>query len=254
MHFFNTVERMPLVEIIRGERSEARTVATLFATALRFGKTPIVVADRPDFLVNRLLVAYLNEACLLAGEGVEWQSVDRLAGEFGLPMGPFRLIDEVGIDIAAEVGHTLCTAFPYLPESPLLERAAASGLKGKKGAEGFYRYPAKDKPQPNPSIAGKLNLPGGRQATDGDLRRLLLLMVNEAARCLEEVVVATAEDVDTGMVFGAGFPPFRGGLCRWADSEGLGKMVGELLALAGRHGERFVPCGYFKGRKNFYPG
>lgn len=254
MHFFNPVERMPLVEIIRGELSDARTLATLFAAALRLGKTPVVVADRPGFLVNRLLVAYLNEACLLAGEGIEWQTLDRLARAFGLPMGPFRLIDEVGIDIAAEVGRTLCTAFGYLPESPLLERAAASGLRGKKGGEGFYLFPAGGKPRPNPAIGEKLGLAGGRKAGEADLRRLLLLMVNEAGRCLEEAVVASAEDVDTGMVFGAGFPPFRGGLCKWADGEGLVKLAGELEALAERHGERFAPCGWLRGREKFYAG
>jgi 3-hydroxyacyl-CoA dehydrogenase/enoyl-CoA hydratase/3-hydroxybutyryl-CoA epimerase len=168
-------------------------------------------------------------------------------------MGPFRLIDEVGIDIAAEVGHTLCTAFPCLPESSLLEKAAACGLLGKKGGEGFYLYPTDGKPQPNPTIAAMLNLPGGRRAGQSDLRRLLLLMVNEAGRCLEEVV-ASPEDVDTGMVFGAGFPPFRGGLCKWADSEGLQKLVGELKALANQHGERFAPCAWLKAREKFYAG
>jgi 3-hydroxyacyl-CoA dehydrogenase/enoyl-CoA hydratase/3-hydroxybutyryl-CoA epimerase len=254
MHFFNPVDRMPLVEIIRGEQTEERAVATLFATALRLGKTPIVVADRPGFLVNRLLVAYLNEACLAAGEGIEWLSLDRLAREFGLPMGPFRLIDEVGIDIAVEVGRTLCSAFPWLPESPLLEAAAASGRKGKKGGKGFYLYPADGKPQPDPAIGEALALPGGRRAGEADLRRLLLLMVNEAGRCLAEQVVATPEDIDTGMVFGTGFPPFRGGLCKWADSEGLVKLVGELNELAEKHGERFAPCGYLQGRERFYVG
>jgi len=254
MHFFNPVDRMPLVEIIRGEKTAAKTVATLFDTALRLGKTPIVVADRPGFLVNRLLGAYLNEACLAAGEGVEWQSLDRLAKKFGQPMGPFRLIDEVGIDIAAEVGRTLGTAFPYLPESPLLERATADGLKGKKGGEGFYRYPKEGGPQPNPAIGGTLGLAGGRRAGEKDLRRLLLLMVNEAGRCLEERVVEAPEDVDIGMVFGTGFPPFRGGLCKWADTEGLAKLVGELEEMAQRHGERFVPCSYLRGREKFYTG
>lgn len=252
MHFFNPVEQMPLVEIIRGKQTDDRTQATLFDTALRLGKIPIVVADRPGFLVNRLLVAYLNEACLLAGEGVEWRSLERQAKNFGLPMGPFRLIDEVGIPIAAEVGRTVCNAFPWLPASPLLEKAAASDLQGKKGGEGFYRYPADGKPQPNPAIGGKLDLTAGRQATEGDLRRLLLLMVNEACRCLDEAVVATPEDIDTGMVFGAGFPPFRGGLCRWADSEGLADIRRELAELAGRHGERFTPCDGLRTRPRFY--
>jgi len=254
MHFFNPVERMPLVEVIRGEQTDAQTVATLFAAALRLGKTPIVVADRPGFLVNRLLGAYLNEACLAAGEGIDWQSLDRQARAFGLPMGPFRLIDEVGIDIAAEVGRTLCTAFPYLVESQLLEKAVASGLKGKKGGGGFYVYPQAGKPQPNADIAATLGLAGGRQAEEADLRRLLLLMVNEAGRCLEEQVVAESEDVDTGMVFGTGFPPFRGGICKWADGEGLARLRGEMEELADRHGERFAPCSYLRERERFYAG
>ena len=252
LHFFNPVERMPLVEIIRGEQTDEKTLATLFDIALHLGKTPVVVADRPGFLVNRLLAAYLNEACLLAGEGVEWQSLDRLVKDFGLPMGPFRLIDEVGIDIAAEVGRTVCGAFSWLSASPLLEKAAESDLRGKKGREGFYRYPTDGKPLPNPAIGGKLGIAAGRQADAGDLRRLLLLMVNEAGRCLEEAVVAAPEDIDTGMVFGAGFPPFRGGLCRWADSEGLANIRRELVELAGRHGDRFAPCAWLTARQRFY--
>jgi 3-hydroxyacyl-CoA dehydrogenase/enoyl-CoA hydratase/3-hydroxybutyryl-CoA epimerase len=252
LHFFNPVDRMPLVEVIRGEQTSDAAVATLYALAQRLGKTPIVAADRPGFLVNRLLVAYLNEACLLAGEGVGWQALDRRALAFGWPMGPFRLIDEVGIDIAAEVGRTLCTAFPRLPESPLLGRAAAGGLLGKKGGAGYYLYAGGKQTGPNPQVDALLGLTGGRPQEEDDWRRLLLLMVNEAGRCLEEGVVGEAADVDTGMVFGAGFPPFRGGLCRWADREGLPRLTEELEALAGRHGERFAPCGYLRGRERFY--
>lgn len=253
LHFFNPVERMPLVEIIRGEGTADRTVATLFEVARRLGKTPIVVADRPGFLVNRLLGAYLNEACLLAAAGAGWQSLDRLAKGFGMPMGPFRLIDEVGIDIAAEVGKTLCGAFPYLTESPLLEMAVSNGLKGKKGGRGFYLYPPGKKPAPNRDIGQQLGLRTVRSATTSDWRRLLLLMVNEAGRCLEEGLVTSPEDVDTGMVFGTGFPPFYGGLCRWADAEGLPALVAELEELAKEQGERFAPCDYLRGRKGFYP-
>jgi len=252
LHFFNPVERMPLVEVVRGEQTDDRTVATLFSMALRLGKTPILVADRPGFLVNRILVAYLNEACLIAGEGVDWRSLDRVVKDFGLPMGPFRLIDEVGIDIAADVGRTLCAAFPYLVASPILATAAESGLKGKKGRKGFYVYPRDGKPQPNPGIEEKFALHTGRLAGGGELRRLLLMMVNEAGRCLQEGIIAAAEDVDTGMVFGTGFPPFLGGLCRWADGEGLARLCGEMEELAERHGERFAPCDYLRGRERFY--
>jgi 3-hydroxyacyl-CoA dehydrogenase/enoyl-CoA hydratase/3-hydroxybutyryl-CoA epimerase len=253
MHFFNPVHRMPLVEIIRGGRTSDRTSATLFDIVQKLGKTPILVADRPGFLVNRILVAYLNEACLLAGEGVSWRSVEEQATAFGLPMGPFRLIDEVGMDIAAEVGSQLVGAFPYLLESPLLGRAVEKNLLGKKAGKGFYLYEGGREQQANPEVDKLLELPSGRKAAHADWRRLLLLMVNEAGRCLEEKVVAAPEDVDTGMVFGTGFPPFRGGLCRWADSQGLPSLVAEIEKLAPTLGDRFRPSDYLTERKSFYP-
>jgi 3-hydroxyacyl-CoA dehydrogenase/enoyl-CoA hydratase/3-hydroxybutyryl-CoA epimerase len=252
LHFFNPVERMPLVEIIRGDQTTDATVATLYQMALRLGKTPIVVADRPGFLVNRLLGVYLLEAAHLAAEGVDWTSLDRSLVQFGLPMGPFRLIDEVGIDIGAEVGVTLCRAFPYLVPSPLMARAAAGGFLGKKGGKGFYRYQQGHSQGPNPDVDVLLELNKGRHPGAEEVERLLYLMVNEAARCLQEGVVATAADVDTGMVFGTGFPPFRGGLCRWADAEGL-KRIGERLEhLAQRYGSRFEPAPYLLDRPAFY--
>ena len=253
MHFFNPVDRMPLVEIIRGRHTSGTTVATLFDLALRLGKTPILVADGPGFLVNRLLMAYLNEACLMAEEGVDWQSLDHLTTNFGLPMGPFRLIDEVGIDIAVEVGNTISSAFSYLKRCRLLEQLNKAGLLGKKGGSGFYLYRSKKETPANPVANRVLKLSGGRLATENDLRRLLLLMVNEAGRCLDEQVVATPEDIDTGMVFGIGFPPFRGGLCRWADHQGRPALVLELRQLAEIHGERFVPCANLENNAGFYP-
>ncbi|WP_432823026.1 3-hydroxyacyl-CoA dehydrogenase NAD-binding domain-containing protein [Trichloromonas sp.] len=252
MHFFNPVDRMPLVEIIRGRQTSETTAATLFDLALKLGKTPVLVADRPGFLVNRLLMAYLNEACLMAEDGIDWQSLDQLATAFGLPMGPFRLIDEVGIDIAVEVGDTISSAFSYLKPSPLLERLHQAGLLGKKGGSGFYLYHGKET-SPNPAMAGALELSGGRAATESDLRRLLLLMVNEAGRCLDEKVVGAPEDIDTGMVFGTGFPPFRGGLCRWADQQGRQPLVSELQRLSQDQGERFSPCPNLENNPGFYP-
>jgi len=252
MHFFNPVHRMPLVEIVRGGQTSDLSTATLFEAARRLGKIPVIVEDRPGFLVNRLLVAYLNEACLLADAGVDWLSLDQKAEEFGLPMGPFRLIDEVGIGIAAEVGKTLSRAFSYLPESHLLPRIVSSGLTGKKGGKGFYLYPRKKKPVPNRAVDRQLGLRKLRNATVFDMRKLLLLMVNEAGRCLEENVVNTPEDVDTGMVFGTGFPPFRGGLCRWADAEGLPGLVRELEEISAEAGRRYEPCAYIKERDSFY--
>ncbi|KIH77082.1 3-hydroxyacyl-CoA dehydrogenase / enoyl-CoA hydratase / 3-hydroxybutyryl-CoA epimerase [Geoalkalibacter ferrihydriticus] len=253
LHFFNPAEKMPLVEVIRGEATSEQALATLFATALKLGKTPIVVADRPGFLVNRLLMAFLNEACLIVENGVDWLSLDVRATSFGLPMGPFRLIDEVGIDIGAEVGTTLSQAFTYVEKSSLLERAAEHKDLGRKSGRGFYRYQKGQEIGRNQALADHLDLRiDGRSARRADLRRMLLLMVNEAGRCLEEGVVATPEDVDTGMIFGTGFPPFLGGLCRWADSQGLPALVTELETLATEHGERFSPAGGLLGRERFY--
>ena len=253
LHFFNPVHRMPLVEIIKGQHTEDDTLATLFETATRLAKTPILVADSPGFLVNRLLGAYLNEACLLAAAGVKWTSVDRLAKKFGLPMGPFRLIDEVGIDVAFEVGKTLAEAFPYLHRSPLLDEVASRNLLGKKGGKGFYLYESGQDPKPNEEVSPMVNLAADREATQADLRRLLLLMVNEAGRCLDEKIVAGPEDIDTGMIFGTGFPPFTGGLCRWADQEGLRRLFLELTDLEGILGDRFDPCDFLKTHERFYP-
>jgi len=252
LHFFNPVHKMPLVEVVRGEKTSEQTAAFLFHATSQLGKIPIVTADRPGFLVNRILVAYLNEACLLAESGVAWHSLEKPALDFGLPMGPFRLIDEVGIDIAMEVGRTLCGAFSYLEESTILGRAEVSGLLGRKGGKGFYLYQNGKDEGVNPELKNLLGLTEKRQSNPRDWRRLLLLMVNEAARCLEEKVVAEPADVDTGLVFGTGFPPFRGGLCRWADAEGLPSLVRELASLSKEIGARYVPSGYLKGRGKFY--
>jgi len=252
LHFFNPVDKMPLVEVIRGAQTDDMTVATLFALAVRLGKTPIVVADRPGFLVNRLLGTYLNEACLLAEEGVDWLSLDARIKQFGMPMGPFRLIDEVSIDIAAEVGSILAAGYPWLPESGLMRRALENGLLGKKGGSGFYRYEQGHSKGPNMAAEGPLDLRKERPASDVDINRVLYLMANEAARCLEEEVVAAPEDIDTGMVFGTGFPPFRGGLCRWADRVGVEAIAMELEKLAGQYGERFSPAGNIGLKSPFY--
>jgi 3-hydroxyacyl-CoA dehydrogenase/enoyl-CoA hydratase/3-hydroxybutyryl-CoA epimerase len=169
-------------------------------------------------------------------------------------MGPFRLVDEIGIDIAAEVGTTLSAALPYLPASDLFHRAAARGLKGKKGGNGFYRYRHGHSTGPNPEIRTILEGKGKRTAGEKELHRMLYLMVNEAARCLEEGVVADPADVDTGLVFGTGFPPFRGGLCRWADQEGLAGIRKKLQQLQSGAGKRFEPCLLIMKREAFYEG
>ncbi len=251
LHFFNPVDRMPLVEIIRGKETSEQTIATISALTNKLGKTPILVKDSPGFLVNRLLVVYLNEACLLVDEGVDWQSIDKIALEFGMPMGPFRLIDEVGIDIANEVGKILCKAFPYLQESPLLQKVEEAGLLGKKNQRGFYNYHDKNSHPANEEVKSILP-PATRAATQEDWLRLMMLMVAEATRCLDEQIIASAEDIDTGMVFGTGFPPFRGGLCRWADQLPEDERKAAVGDLAAKYGDRFAFSAEYCDSPRFY--
>ncbi|HKJ66722.1 MAG TPA: 3-hydroxyacyl-CoA dehydrogenase NAD-binding domain-containing protein, partial [bacterium] len=252
MHFFNPVHRMPLVEVIRGEHTSETTMAAIFALARQLGKTPIVVRDSPGFLVNRLLGIYLNEACLLAEEGHGIQWIDHIVREFGMPMGPFRLMDEVGIDIAAEVAGLLGKAFEeYLEPSILLRTVHDAGFPGKKGNSGFYIYRKNQSQGINPEIRKYVPEDKSKQSEDA-LKRMLYLMVNEAGRCLEDDIVAGPEDVDMGMIFGTGFPPFRGGLCTYADAVGLPDIVRDLESFQHAHGIRFQPCDYLQSHDRFY--
>ena len=252
MHFFNPVHKMPLVEVVWGFETCDKAVATIYNFAKKLNKTPIVVKDSPGFLVNRLLGVYINEACLIAQEGYDFQWVDSVVKEFGMPMGPFRLIDEVGIDIAGEVGLILGKAFKdRLKPSTLLTNIRQAGLLGKKGKRGFYLYRNNRRKTVNPSIL-KI-LPGNRQGNAQEvIQRMMYLMVNEAARCLEERIISTPHDVDTGMVFGAGFPPFRGGLCKWADDVGLKSIFHTLKNFKDMFGDRFLPVEYLIKKNTFY--
>lgn len=246
MHFFNPVAKMPLVEVIRGTQTSDETVATLFQASKRLGKTPIVVKDAPGFLVNRLLMPYLNEATWLLNENVPIPEIDEALLEFGMPMGPIELIDEVGVDVGDKVAHILHTAFGerMLP-SPLNTKVVTAGRLGKKNGKGFYTYGAEGRDrQLDEEIYGVLGVkPQANQVSKEEiLERCILPMINEASRCLEEKVVSGAAEVDLGMIMGTGFPPFRGGLLRYADSLGARTVVDRLLIYQKRFGERFAPA------------
>jgi len=245
-HFFNPVSKMPLVEVIAGAKSSPETVATLFELAKKLGKTPIVVKDGPGFLVNRLLMPYMNEALFLLAEGVSVERIDKTMLAFGMPMGPMRLVDEVGIDVGAKVAKILHQAFGARAEaSPVSEVIAKSGRLGKKNGKGFYVY---ENGQPLGVDDSIVQLIPNRTArsvnlTDVELvQRMTYPMINEAALALSEGVVKTPGEVDLGMIMGTGFPPFRGGLLRYADSEGPKKVVDTLdkFSSAGG-GERLKP-------------
>jgi 3-hydroxyacyl-CoA dehydrogenase/enoyl-CoA hydratase/3-hydroxybutyryl-CoA epimerase len=247
MHFFNPVERMPLVEVIRGAATSDDAVATVFQLALRLGKTPIVVNDGPGFLVNRILAPYLNEAGYLLSEGASIEEVDRALLDFGMPMGPLRLLDEVGLDVARHAAAVMYGAFgERMMASPALDALGGTGLLGRKGGRGFYGYEGGDQKDVNDEIYGLLGnaVPAERVSVAAEeiQQRCVLAMVNEAARVLEDGVVTSAGDVDLGMITGTGFPPFRGGLLRWADDLGAYAVLDRLEELESAVGVRFAPA------------
>ena len=247
MHFFNPVHRMPLVEVVRGTRSSDHAVATTYALALKLGKVPVVTKAGPGFLVNRILGPYMNEAGFLLADGASVEAVDRAAKKFGMPMGPLRLVDEVGIDISRHAGQSLHEALgDRLSPSPPLVALADSGRLGKKGGIGFYRYDNGKEKGSDPEIYAVLatTVPPVR-ATIGEREirgRLVLAMVNEAARVLDEGIVGRASDVDLAMIMGTGFPPFRGGLLRFADTIHTRTILSRLNDFEERYGARFTPA------------
>jgi 3-hydroxyacyl-CoA dehydrogenase len=262
LHFFNPVKKMPLVEIVRGPKTSDETVARCAALALELGKTPVIVRDVAGFLVNRLLGPYLDECVRLFEGGVEPERLEALLYGFGLPMGPLELLDEVGLDIASHAAAALHAAYgARMTPAPTLSVLLNSKRLGKKSGQGFYVHAQKRGSKERPRLSGDLArfAPAGgpRLAVLRDeeiLDRALLAMLNEAARALEEKVVAGARELDLATIFGMGFPPFRGGLCSWADTLGAKELVARLERIAGeadiaaRTGgrERFTPAASLK--------
>lgn len=238
LHFFNPVHRMPLVEVIPGEATRPDVVARTVGLVRRLKKTPLVVADRPGFLVNRLLLPYLNEAAFCVDEGWPLEKIDGAMRRFGFPMGPLAVLDEVGLDVCGKVAGVLESAFGERARpAPILARLLERGALGTKAGRGFWTGRARAK-RPNVADLGVT----GRRATPSDadvVTRLLSGMANEAARCLDERVVAHEDHVDLATVLGAGFPPFRGGLLRWVRTVGETETRRRLEDLAARHGVRF---------------
>lgn len=249
LHFFNPVHRMPLVEVVRTDSTSDEALATAFGFALDMGKKPVIVKDAPGFLVNRLLGPYLNEAGHLLEEGVPVRRIDDALSEFGMPMGPCRLLDEVGFDVAHHVAQELHrTLGERMAPSGVIARLVEDGRLGKKNGLGFYVYDGGREKKLDPDLRRVLPKLAGTPPDDETIRRrCLYLMVNEASYALDEEVVATAGDVDLALVMGTGFPPFRGGLLRWADREGLASIVETLKDYATRIGPRFEPASLLAG-------
>jgi 3-hydroxyacyl-CoA dehydrogenase / enoyl-CoA hydratase / 3-hydroxybutyryl-CoA epimerase / enoyl-CoA isomerase len=261
MHFFNPVDRMQLVEVIRGEKTSDRTVVTLVALAKRIGKTPIVVRDCPGFLVNRILFPYMNEALVMLEEGASSRALDRAATAFGMPMGPITLQDVVGLDTSLYAGRVISAAFPDRAVSGrVIDELVAARRLGQKSGAGFYSYARGPKGADDPALDAVLARvrKGARAISQEEITdRLFLPMLTEATRILDEGIVREPADVDMGLILGIGFPPFRGGLLRWADTEGLPKVVAKLEKYAPL-GKRFEPTPMLRKLaaegKGFYPG
>jgi 3-hydroxyacyl-CoA dehydrogenase / enoyl-CoA hydratase / 3-hydroxybutyryl-CoA epimerase len=243
MHFFSPVEKMPLLEVIPTDATAPEAIVTAVRFGRRMGKTVIVVADHPGFWVNRILSPYLNEAAILLTEGVPIDVIDRAMTTWGFPVGPVALLDEVGLDVARKAGAVMHDAFgARLAPPEVLGRLATDGRLGRKNGRGFYRYHEGHKAGPDESVYPLL---GVRPVEDADVglvqRRLVHVMLNEAAMALDEEVVRSPRDGDVGALFGIGFPAFRGGPLRAIDDLTATRVVEVLRDLQDVHGPRFEP-------------
>lgn len=237
VHFFNPVRKMPLVEVIRGPATSDEAVVEAVAFAKRIGKSPVVVNDCPGFLVNRLLVFYMNEALELLLEGVPPQDVERAAKRFGMPMGPLTLYDVVGLDTAFYAGKVMYEAFPdRINPSLILSALVKAKRLGQKTGAGFFRYKdAKSKGEPDPdfiALLDKYRTGEVKKSREEIENRLMLPMLLEATRALAEGVARDARDIDLAMIYGVGFPPFRGGPLFWADALGADEVLRRLEPFA----------------------
>jgi 3-hydroxyacyl-CoA dehydrogenase/enoyl-CoA hydratase/3-hydroxybutyryl-CoA epimerase len=261
MHFFSPVHKMPLLEVIVTPRTNKDATVTAVAFGKQLGKTVIVVNDGPGFYTTRTLSAYMNEAGRLLDEGASIESIDKALVEFGFPVGPITLLDEVGIDVGGRVGEVLGEALgARATPSESLRRVVESGRTGRKGKQGFYRYDDSGAKGEVDATVYDL-LPNGAVRREVDAweiqQRCVLAMVNEAVLCLEEGVLRSARDGDVGAVFGIGFPPFRGGPFRHIDTVGAPRIVEELEVLDDRFPGRFTPARLLvdqaRANKRFYP-
>jgi 3-hydroxyacyl-CoA dehydrogenase/enoyl-CoA hydratase/3-hydroxybutyryl-CoA epimerase len=269
LHFFNPVSRMKLVEVVIAKQTSDETRDSSLAFVRQIGKVPVIVRDSPGFLVNRVLFPYLLDAAKLFESGLDAERIDRALVEWGMPMGPLRLIDEIGVDITIDIGNTLEKAYGQRDHvSAVLLWLRDQQMLGRKTGAGFYKYEGKKQmandslvqwrrglhPAPAGEGADGPNIPPDRHNdprlslnNEELIHRLILVMVNEAARCVEEGVVDSPEDADYGMILGTGFAPFRGGPLRFAEHFGLKRTVEELERLAQTE-EKFAPCELLKKR------
>ena len=266
MHFFSPVPKMPLLEVIATPRTTKEATVTAVAYGKQLGKTVIVVNDGPGFYTTRTLSAYMNEAGRLLDEGAAIDVIDKALVDFGFPVGPITLLDEVGIDVGGKVGVVLADALGIrMTPSEAMRRVVTAGRLGRKGRSGFYKYDDKGKKGDVDSSIYQIIGAGARASADKHVdipseeivRRCVLAMVNEAALCLQEGILRSVRDGDVGAVFGIGFPPFRGGPFRYVDTLGAATTVRQLQELNNRYPPRFVPADVLvemaKASRTFYP-
>ena len=249
LHFFNPVNMMPLVEIITHDNISPRTIKTLYNWCIKVKKTPVIVGDGPGFLVNRILAPYLNEAVYLLEEGVSIEDIDKAGLNFGMPMGSFRLMDEIGIDVGVKVGKILHEGLgDRARPSALSSKLEEQGFLGKKNSKGFYKYNEKGKDEGINDAILKHCPSKNKTLSEREIQnRLILPMINEAATILDDKIVLTSGEVDLGLIYGIGFAPFRGGLLKYADSLGLKQVVELMKPLEDSvDSNRFKACDYLK--------
>jgi len=246
MHYFSPVQKMPLLEIIKTEKTSEEVLATAYGVGLNQGKTVIVVNDGPGFYTTRILAPFMNEALLLLEEGVSIDQLDRAMKQFGFPVGPAALFDEVGIDVGAHVAGVLSDTFEQrgAKTSKKAAELVEAGYKGRKNGRGFYKYADGEKKVANQEIYSFFGGTSRKEMDDSDIQhRLTLMMVNEAIYCLQENILLSPTDGDLGAILGLGFPPFTGGPFRYADSRGAKELVDQMNGFAEKFGKRFKPAG-----------
>ncbi len=257
---------MPLLEIIRTKETTEEAVATAYQLALTLGKIPIIVNDAPGFLTTRLFALYCVEASRLALEGIPFEEVDRQLVQFGMPMGAFRVMDESGLDIAVHVQPVLSKTLglEFEQYNALTELVKVAGALGKKVGKGFYVYDSQGKRIGVNADALRIFNKYTSQSNhvfdtikNDIVDRCVLTLINEASKCLDENIVRTPEDIDLAMILGFGFPPFRGGLLKYADDIGIGNVVLRLTRLSEKYGMRFKPSNFLvrmaKNSARFFP-
>ena len=247
MHFFSPVNRMPLVEIIAGQCTSQETIDRTIACVLALKKIPIVVKNVPGFLVNRIFIPYVVEAVACLQDGVDVTTIDRIATDFGMPMGPLELADEVGLDVGYKVAQVLEEGYgERMSIAPIFhEIMKDENLRGKKTSRGFYIHAKGRKKIPNKPLLQDIGMQREHMNVPSDqdvLHRMMLIMVNEAAYCLKEGVVENADTLDMAMIMGVGFPPVVGGVCRYANQMGIDNVIYHLKALESKYGDRFKPA------------